>query len=193
MEGLTGSVDAAAEELRILEGARESAISHSRKVIRLTKVVIHSIHTGADPCEPMSDLRTEVDLMLKDCDDPRVRHSGPVMDALSEFAEAVVFVNLVREGRVPGHREMGIDAGSWIMGLADSIGEMRRMVLTYLTSDDLPAAKQAYDLMEAVFDQVMLMDVPDAIVPLRRKQDIARGIIDRTRSDITTAKIMSLR
>jgi translin len=43
--------------------------------------------------------------------------------------------------------------------------------------------------MEEISEELRMMDVPDAVVPLRRKQDIARGIMDKTRSDMLGATV----
>jgi translin len=191
MEGLTEAIDIVTNELSGLEKDRESSISASRKVIRLTKNVIHCVHIGEHPQELIDELVHAVDLMMASCKDNKILYSGPVSDALAEFAEAMIFVHAIYEDHIPDCRTLGIDAGSWILGLADSIGELRRMVLSHLTSGDIESAKDVFSVMEAFNDQLMLLDVPDAIAPIRRKQDIARGIMDRTRSDITMATIMS--
>lgn len=191
MKGLTEAIDIVTDELSMLEKDREASIHASRKVIRLTKNVIHGIHAGGRPLDLIAELNHAMDDLRASCKDSRILYSGPVSDAMAEFAEAMIFVYAVYEESIPDHRMLDVDAGSWILGLADSIGELRRMVLTYLTSGDVDAAKDVFRTMEAFNDQLMLLDIPDAIVPIRRKQDIARGIMDRTRSDITTAVVMS--
>ena len=62
--------------------------------------------------------------------------------------------------------------------------------MTRLMDGDLDGARSVFSRMESIHEQVMLLDVPDAIAPVRRKQDIARGVMDKTRSDMTTASIM---
>ena len=183
-------MDEVTEELRIIEMHREKAISASRKIIRLSKNTIHDIHTGANPQEHLSSMRDEVMALLESCDEPYTRASGPVCDALSEYAEAAILVSLVEDGTIPDHRNLEIDAGSWLLGLADCLGELRRMVMAHLTTGDLQSAIGVFGMMEGIHEGLMLQDIPDAIIPLRRKQDIARGIMERTRSDITTATVM---
>ena len=62
--------------------------------------------------------------------------------------------------------------------------------MTKLMDGDLEGARDVFSELESIHEQVMLLDVPDAVAPVRRKQDIARGIMDKTRSDMTTASIM---
>ena len=65
------------------------------------------------------------------------------------------------------------------------------MVLTYLIDGDIDNARELFDRMDSVGDDVLSFDVPDAIVPVRRKQDVARSIIEKTRSDITNAVMLA--
>lgn len=58
-------------------------------------------------------------------------------------------------------------------------------------SGDIERAINVYRMMEEVTDGLLMFDVPDAVAPMRRKQDIARGVMERTRSDIAIAVVMS--
>ena len=77
------------------------------------------------------------------------------------------------------------------MGLADTIGELRRMILKYLIDGRVDDARMLFERMETVGDDVLGFDVPDAVAPIRRKQDVARSIIEKTRSDITNAVMLA--
>ncbi|MDY5679421.1 MAG: RNA-binding protein [Candidatus Methanomethylophilaceae archaeon] len=190
MKNLTESVSAATSELSELESRRESAIACSRRIIRQTKVVIHGIHTGSDVTGEMERLNGQMSDMLDLCRDPLILCSGPVQDAMGEYAEAVILNAVMSGDSIPGHDELRIPASAWILGLADCEGELRRVVMTRLMDGDLEGARDVFSELESIHEQVMLLDVPDAVAPVRRKQDIARGIMDKTRSDMTTASIM---
>lgn len=190
MKNLTESVSAAISELSDLESKRESAIACSRRIIRQTKTVIHGIHTGSDVKVEMDRLMEQMSEMLVLCTEPTVLCSGPVQDAMGEFAEAVILHAVMSEEEIPGHVDLKIPATAWILGLADCEGELRRVIMTRLMDGDLDGARSVFSRMESIHEQVMLLDVPDAIAPVRRKQDIARGVMDKTRSDMTTASIM---
>lgn len=191
MQGLEDGVNIAAEELSRLESGRESVISCSRRIIRLTKTVIHAIHTGGPYSEQKEELESEVMDLNDLCGVPMLMASGPAQDAMSEYAEAMIFEAAVTCRPIPSCNDLGIPAGAWVLGLADSIGELRRMVMTMLVDEDLEGAKTVFGMMEEIHSKLVMLDVPDAVVPLRRKQDIARGVMDRTRSDITLASIMN--
>jgi translin len=116
---------------------------------------------------------------------------APVEDALTEYAEAMVFDSVVNGGDVPSFHDLGIDPRPWVLGLADCLGEMRRVVLASLMSEDTRRAEMMFLDMERIFYTIMLFDIPEPILPIRRKQDIARGVMERTRTDITNAVMIS--
>ena len=41
--------------------------------------------------------------------------------------------------------------------------------------------------MEALYDFIIDLNYPDKVLPLRRKQDVARALIEKTRSELTIA------
>ncbi len=192
MKGLDEGVTSVMGELSYLEEERESAIALSRRVIRQTKAVIHDMHASGDASSTLPGLRETMDGLLDLCQDPWIRTLGPVQDAMCEYCEAVLFVSMMHGEGLPTHTALGVTAASWAMGLADCEGEIRRAVMTRLMDGDLDSAMGLFRMMEEVHNAVMLFDVPDGVAPMRRKQDIARGIMDKTRSDLTMASIMDV-
>ena len=186
------AVKEASDRLAELEKKRNTAIESSRTITRRTKNMIHAIHVGDDHRSIADELRKDVDRVRSELSgEPSVFYSAVLQDALGEYAEAFIFAAAVEGEDVPSFDSLKIPPQAWVMGLADSIGEMRRMVLTYLIEGDLDKARELFGRMESIGDDVLGFDVPDAIAPIRRKQDVARSIIEKTRSDITNAVIMS--
>ena len=191
MEELEAIAGEALNTLHDAESRRERAIRCSRDIIRETKKMIHSIHVSDDDSgarETLIGLVSELKVWIGD--DPLMMEIGPANDALAEYAEAMIFDSVVKGRSIPSFKELGIDPRPWILGLADSVGEMRRAVLTSIMSEDLEGAMSMFSKMEAIFHAIMMFDVPDAIAPIRRKQDIARGVMERTRTDITNAVLV---
>ena len=192
MDGTSDAVANAAKRLAELEKKRTKAIESSRIITRKTKNMIHAIHVRDDYSKIANGIRGDVnDLIHYLEDEPSVLYLAVVQDALGEYAEAFIFASVVKDEGVPSYESLGISPQAWLMGLADSIGEMRRMVLTYLIDGDIDNARGLFDRMDSVGDDVLSFDVPDAIVPVRRKQDVARSIIEKTRSDATNAVMLA--
>lgn len=188
---LNGPMDKAAEALASIESGREEAIKLSRTIIRLSKSAIHAMHTGGDPSGDIDAMREKMDALLTAAEDPFILSSGPVQDCMCEYSEAVILRSIVMEAPVPNHVALRISPSSWILGACDCEGELRRMVMSKLMDGDLEGARHLFSLMEDVHEQIMQLDVADPVAPVRRKQDIARGIMDRTRSDMLNAVLSS--
>lgn len=191
MEGIAENVRSAAEEFDRIERDRELAVARSRRVIRLSKRVIHAVHVGDDRSGYLEEMRVALEELLS-AETPEVLVSAVVQDAMMEYTEASILESIVSEGRVPSGSDMGVTAPAWVLGLGDCVGELRRIVTARLMDGDMEDARRFFSVMEEVSGEFMQLDVPDAIAPVRRKQDIVRGIMDRTRSDMTTASVMSL-
>ena len=188
---MNGPMDKATEALASIESGREEAIKLSRTIIRLSKSAIHAMHTGGDPSGDIDAMREKMDVLLTAAEDPFILSSGPVQDCMCEYSEAVILRSIVMEAPVPNHVSLRISPSSWILGACDCEGELRRMVMSKLMDGDLEGARHLFSLMEDVHEQIMQLDVADPVAPVRRKQDIARGIMDRTRSDMLNAVLSS--
>ncbi|MDR1405166.1 MAG: RNA-binding protein [Candidatus Methanoplasma sp.] len=192
MEELTKMTEDALRIFRDIESRRECAIRRSRDIIRETKRMIHSIHISDDGTVSRDALMKLVsDLISETGGDPFVMNTAPVTDALAEYAEAMILDSVIKNGCVLSFGDLNIGPQPWILGLADCLGEMRRVILTSLMSGDLEKAESVFSKMEEICHELMLFDVPDSILPIRRKQDIARGIMERTRTDIANAVVLS--
>ena len=192
MKGLLETVESVNKKMSELEAEREIALSMSRSIIRKTKNMIHAIHTGGEFMTIQGALKEEMkSLQTKLKNAPYALYSNAVEDCMSEFAEAMILSAIVRKKDIPSFETLKISPQSWAMGLSDVVGELRRLVLTSLMSGDMKKAQYYFQNMEEIGNEVMSFDIPDAIAPIRRKQDIARGVLERTRSDMTTAVIMT--
>ncbi len=192
MEELSATVNEVIEKMTQIEKARNLAISDSRNIIRSTKRVIHSIHIGKKDEEEIEIMTSLMSQMLSSLqNEPDILYGNAVEDAMMEYSEALLLCAVVDGKELPSYKDLKITPQAWAMGLADCLGEMRRILLKDLMNSDIKTAEKIFLQMEEISDVIMMFDVPDAILPIRRKQDITRGIIERTRSDITNAVVMN--
>jgi translin len=192
MKEIPGIVASVNERMDELEALRERSIAASRSIIRMTKRAIHAIHSGEDHLKILNEAVSEFDrLFVTMGNEPEVLLSGPVSDAMMELAEACILSAIVLEKEIPSYSSLNITPQAWVLGLADSLGELRRILLDRLMNNRTDDAKDVFDKMEIVCDAVLSFDVPDAILPVRRKQDVARSVMERTRTDITNALLMN--
>ena len=171
--------------------AREAAYAASRDAIRASANAIRVLHRGdavvADAL--IGEARAALDLAMEAAEPhPDVAWGGFLQDAAKEYAEARVTAAALAGEPWPTADELRVDDASWLHGLAESIGEMRRRCLDAARADELDEAERLLGLMDEVLATLATIDVPDALTRgLRRATDGARAITERTRGDITTA------
>jgi translin len=177
------------EELREKEEVREKVQTAMRRATRLSKQAILFTHQerhrdAKKLLKEAGELFTELLGIAKD--HPDMVYMGMVDAAFQEYAEAQTLLHLVEENRFIGPTELGVPAVSYVLGLADVIGELRRRALDSLRKGDVKTAENCLQTMEQIYVELMSMDEAYMLVPgLRRKSDIARHIIETTRGDIT--------
>jgi translin len=171
--------------------AREIAIQAGREATRAAANAIRAVHRGdgtrAD--ELLTASRTALDVAVDACGDhPEVLYAGFVQDAAKEHAEAALTRAAVAGRPVPSADEIGVDGVSWLHGLAETVGELRRASLDRVRLGELDEAEDLLELMQEILAALATIDVPDGLSRgLRRATDAARAITERTRGDLTAA------
>ena len=122
--------------------------------------------------------------MADEC--PEIIYGGMFSAALQEYSEASIFLMLIKEGRFVTPSEIHVPSVDYVLGLADVIGEYRRLALDKLREGKVEAGEECLKIMDRVFMQLLALDEAYMLVPgLRHKSDIARKIIESTRGYIT--------
>lgn len=179
-------------ELDEKDQVREIALKSSRLIVRLSGRLIRSLHSKSVSAENVGELREEVSKLaglLKGHED--LLSAGYVQSALQEYSEAVMLMSMLESGDVPSPEDVGVGNQPYLLGLGDCIGELRRLCLEDLRARNVQRASELLDLMEDVFSALMRFDYPDAILPLRHKQDVARSVLEKTRGDVAVAMTAS--
>jgi len=108
--------------------------------------------------------------------------------AYQELTEAANVLSLIEQGKYTPPEEYQIPSRPYLNGLADVIGELRRAALDYLRLNEVEKAENLLNSMEDILEGLQSFDYPNALVPdLRRKCDVGRSLIERTRGDLTRA------
>ncbi len=112
-------------------------------------------------------------------------------DALQESVEASLLGAVLADQPLPGPSELAVEPEVYLLGLGDLAGEIRRLVLGRLTTNDLDAADRYLALLEDVYRTLMRFDTTRSIVQLKPKQDTARALLERTRGEVTMARLLA--
>ncbi len=160
----------------------------ARRARILSKQAIQQVHSGAvkeaeEKLVKAASLIGEIDGHL--IDRPELMGFDTVTAAHQEYAEARIIFSLTEEGEFPDPEAVGVPITAYILGLADVPGELRRQTLDALRTDVFEAAEALLGTMERIYLSLIAMEEASLLKGLRRKTDIARGVIERTRSDVT--------
>ncbi|HEM61835.1 MAG TPA: haloacid dehalogenase [Chloroflexi bacterium] len=181
----------ALEALEARHRVREGALELSRRLIRHSANTIRAIHRGElDQARKMlEEGRGVVKQFNTDlAEEQSIYEAGYVQDALKEYAEASITFALMAQEPIPGPADLEIDYPAYLNGLAEAMGELRRSILDLMRAGDLGRAEDLLRIMDEVYGVLVTVDFPDAITRgLRRTTDMVRGVLERTRGDLTMA------
>jgi translin len=150
-------------------------MTHKKEFIKAKTLIddAHKIITSAISEMPASDF---------------IAKSKTMEIAYQELAEAANVLSVIEHGEYTPPEDYHIPSRPYLNGLADVIGELRRAALDYLRHNDVNKAENLLSIMEDILEGLQSFDYPNALVPdLRRKCDVGRSIVERTRGDLTRA------
>jgi len=193
MSRLTDNLDSIADQLRLnlsaIDAAREKALPLCREVIRHCSNAIRAVHRqefdqAKELLESARNLLDEAKQAVAAYTE--LNHAGFIRDAQKEFAEGSITLALVTGKRLPSPDELGIDSAAYLNGLGEAVGELRRYLLDNLRKGDLSRGEELLSAMDDIYNTLVTMDFPDTVTGgLRRTTDMVRGVLERTRSDLT--------
>ncbi|TFG47057.1 MAG: haloacid dehalogenase [Dehalococcoidia bacterium] len=171
------------------DAAREKSLPLSREAIRYCSLSIRAIHrhqfeeaeTFLNKAKGLID---EAEASINACDE--LSNVSFFRDAQKEYAEGRITLAVITGQPIPSPEDLKVDSASYLNGMGEVIGELRRYILDGLRQGDMSRAEELLSHMDAIYEILVTMDFPDAITGnLRRTTDIVRGILEKTRSDLT--------
>ena len=191
MQSLPEIFEAVRTDFEQRNAMRDKTLGRSRELIRYCSLSIRATHrreweeaerllaaAQKAAAQMVDDLESYADLY----------HTGYTQDALKELAEAQIIYALVQGKPLPKPAELRIENPAYLNGLGEAMGEMRRYVLDLIRAGRAAEAEPLLEIMDDVYSQLVTVDFPDAITGgLRRTTDMVRGVLERTRGDLTVA------
>jgi translin len=181
----------AIDRLSIRNHAREQALSISREVIRHSANAIRAVHRGE--FDAAREIIRQAGLRLRQTDpmrqeNPEIYFAGFLADARKEFSEANITLAVVSGGAIPRPKDLDVDPATFLNGLAEVIGELRRYILDSLRRDAFDRCDEFMELMDEIYSILVTVDFPEGVTGgLRHSTDQMRGVLERTRGDLTMA------
>ncbi|MGA7672055.1 MAG: haloacid dehalogenase [Nitrolancea sp.] len=170
---------------------RERALAESRRVVRLSANATRAVHRNEfdTAIELLDDARAMRDSLENDLRDfPNLYWTGYVQDAQKEYAEARITLGIISRRGIPTPQDLNVEDAVFLNGLGEAAGELRRYSLDSMRRHDLARASELLSVMDEIYDLLVSVDYPDAVTGgLRRTTDMVRGVLERTRGDLTQA------
>jgi translin len=171
--------------------AREQALSRSRELIRTCAHCIRAVHRHEfeSALALLQEARTIAERLTGDlADHPDLYYAGYVQDGLKELVEATATLRMIRGEPLPTPDELGVPPPHFLNGLAEAAGELRRYILDCLRRGETERCEELLRRMDDIYSMLITLDYPDALTAgLRRTTDVTRGILEKTRGDLTLA------
>jgi translin len=179
------------KELTARDGAREKMLPLCRDSIRYSSTAIRAVHR-----QEFAEAAKQIKLarkMLFEAEKAVAKYeelanTGAVRDAQKELAEANITLALVTGKQLPKPKELGVEVAAYLNGMGEAVGEIRRYLLDGLRKGNLSRGEELLNCMDDIYSMLVTMDFPDALTGgLRRTTDMVRGVLEKTRSDLTLA------
>jgi len=170
---------------------RDEALKQARQLTRACSLAIRAVHRDdQDAMEAnLAEAQTLADVLREELKGhPELFFAGYTQDSLKEFVEANVTCALIQNQPLQTPEQLGVEDSTYLNGLAEVVGELRRRTLDILRSGYSQEAERLLSYMDEIYSVLVTIDYPDAITNgLRRQTDLARGIIEKTRGDVTAS------
>ncbi len=187
-EEVLGAIDV---HLKEREVRREELYERARSLRRLAQGTMARIHEGAAVDDAVEEIRARTRELARALDAGGRGDEGIAHDAFQEAAEAGLLHAIVRDEPLPSPSALGVAPEAYLLGLGDVIGEVRRLVLADLARGRLDSAESRLALMDVLYRSLLRFDTTRAILPLKPKQDTARSLLERTRGEVTMARVLA--
>jgi translin len=179
------------EEFERKNAVRETCLAKSREVVRASANAIRHIHRGdSDGARSLLEQARQAveEMKAQAAGFGGVYYAGYVHDSQKEYVEAACCLSLIEDQPLPEPEELGVEFPAYLNGLGEAVGELRRHILDRIRRGEIPEAERKLQLADDVFYALTLFDFPEPLTGgLRRTVDAMRGILERTRGDVTNA------
>jgi translin len=190
MKNLNKIIDKIEKNIDDKDRTREKALRYSREIILDCRKAIQYIHQNllknADQHikNASAKLRNLYNLTLDHND---LYNAGFVENAAQEVVEAQCLYNIMQKKDLPDPDKMHTTYSSYLKGLCDVVGELRRKSLDSILNGETEKANDYLKIMEDIYASILRFDYPSGLIPIKRNQDIVRGLIEKTRGELAVA------
>ncbi len=195
METIGDQLEPVMEQVRAVfadkNSAREKALPLCRDAIRHSANAIRAVHReDFEQAEKLVSVAGQKLAEAKVALQPHLEtyFAGFVHDSQKEYAEASITLAIIGGRPLPRPEQLDVELPAYLNGLGEVVGELRRHLLDKLRAGDVEHCESILAAMDDMYSVLVTMDYPDAMTGgLRRTTDSVRGILERTRGDLTVS------
>jgi translin len=190
MNNLDGIIEKIDHHIGEKEKIREDALKYSRDIIISCRRGIQQLHRSRiEEAENYLKQASEKLAQLYEFTKPHpdIFHAGFVENAAQEFVELHCLYNIMRGEDLPDPDKIQTTYSAYLLGLCDVVGELRRGALDFMLEGNAAKANEYLHHMDRIYDAIMSFDYPSALVPIKKKQDMVRSLIEKTRGELVVA------
>lgn len=184
-------VAACATQIEETHTAREQALAISRALVRQCANTIRATHRASydEAATMLAEARqTAARLRAAVSDKPNLLAAGYTQDALKEYTEAALVYAFLAGDTLPTAEQLDVEPAPFLNGMAEAASELRRAILDRLRRGEVTESEHLLTIMDDIYSLLMTLDYPEAVTGgLRRSTDALRGVLERTRGDVTSA------
>lgn len=159
------------KEMKVFDEAREDLIAKSREVVILSKKIIYSVHRKdmKEAEKVASEIKQKVKAIIKLTGETELEYSGSRKIALQEYVEAIAYLEFVKNGKLLSHKDLGVDAESYLLGLCDLSGELVRNAINGVIDGNVDNALKVKEFVSELYWELSQFDFKNG--EIRRKYD----------------------
>ena len=188
LKNVKPSLNKIAKSLAEVQDAREFLLKNTREIIILCSKSIISVHKG-DMKSAKNNLK-QADMLLKKYKKKATSDLRRYMIMPEqEFVEAASLIAIVEKNEIPSEKQLDVMPESYVLGLMDCVGELKRMIFDKIRIGDIDNASRVFEIMENLYLHLYPFSMYDKVVKeARRKIDVDRILVDDARGAITEEK-----
>ena len=161
----------------IIKGTRDATILCSKAIVSLHS---HKKEESIEYIEKAKKLLQEFKELGKD------DLQKYLYIAEQEYVEAFCLFSIAENSIIPGMKSLDVSDISYVMGLLDCIGEIKRMIIDKIRAEGTSNVNTLFELMDKIYGIIYPLAVYDNMMPgLRKKLDVSRILIENVRAIVT--------
>jgi translin len=192
MDNLEEIIDKIEKEIDEKNEVKEHVLHLSRSIVINCRKAIQKMHQ--DKTDEAKDLIKNTSEIIEELYDtskkfPDISSAGYSENAAQEFVEASCLYHILNNQDLPDPETLHTSNTSYLTGLCDVVGELRRKALDAMMKNDLDSSHRYLDIMEDIYDAILRFDYPSSLVPIKRKQDVLRTLVEKTQGELAIASV----